>query len=245
MPPPGHSGAAGTSWPPPSAMCMVSGKVTTTEADHPPVRRRCGDVPVTFVTPAGCAPVPALAQPRPATKGVPGDEHAALGPRRLCPAGLPVTAEGAEAARRGDPLEELSRELDEARETLRAIRAGGVDALVIDTGSGGGEELFRLSGAARAMEELRRELEQVRETLRAIRAGRFDALVIDADGGEEEVFALGGAGRPYRLLAGGIAAGGSATSGRWPSISTAPWLTAWSRRPRWPRSPRRGPGESG
>ena len=73
-----------------------------------------------------------------------------------------MTAEGAEAARRGDPLEELRRELDAARETLRAIRAGGADALVIDTGSGGGEELFRLSGAAPALEELRRELEEER-----------------------------------------------------------------------------------
>ena len=58
------------------------------------VRRRCSDVPVTSVTPAGCAPGPCPGQPRPATKGVPGDEHGVLGPRRLCPAGLPVTAEG-------------------------------------------------------------------------------------------------------------------------------------------------------
>ena len=93
-----------------------------------------------------------------------------------------------------DPLEELRRELDAARETLRGIRAGGADALLIDTGSGSGEELFARSGAARAMEVLRRELDAARETLRAIRTGGFDALVIDAGGGSE-VFALGGAGR--------------------------------------------------
>ena len=45
-----------------------------------------------------------------------------------------------------DPRE-LRRELEEARETLRAIRAGGFDALVIDTGSG--DQLFRLGGSER------------------------------------------------------------------------------------------------
>ena len=105
-----------------------------------------------------------------------------------------------------DPLEELRRELDAVRETLRGIRAGGADALLIDTGSGSGEELFALSGAARAMEVLRLELDAARETLRIIRAGGFDALVIDAGGGSE-VFALGGAGPAYRLLVGGLAEG--------------------------------------
>ncbi|MGO9956252.1 MAG: HAD hydrolase family protein [Solirubrobacteraceae bacterium] len=42
---------------------------------------------------------------------------------------------------------ELRRELEEARNTLRAIRAGGFDALVINTGSG--DRLFKLSGAER------------------------------------------------------------------------------------------------
>ena len=36
----------------------------------------------------------------------------------------------------------MRREIEQARETLRAIRAGGFDALVIDTGSG--DELFTL-----------------------------------------------------------------------------------------------------
>ncbi len=36
----------------------------------------------------------------------------------------------------GEDVEEMHRELDEAQETLRTIRAGGFDALVIDTGSG-------------------------------------------------------------------------------------------------------------
>ena len=66
-----------------------------------------------------------------------------------------------------NPLEELRPELDAARETLRGIRAGGPDALV----TGGGEELFARSGAARAMEVLRRELDAARDTLRIIRAG--------------------------------------------------------------------------
>ena len=35
-------------------------------------------------------------------------------------------------------MEELHQELDEAQETLRTIRVGGFDALVIDAGSGAG-----------------------------------------------------------------------------------------------------------
>ncbi|MGZ4517981.1 MAG: GAF domain-containing protein [Mycobacteriaceae bacterium] len=38
----------------------------------------------------------------------------------------------------GEDVEELHRQLDEAQETLRTIRAGGFDALVIDAGSGTG-----------------------------------------------------------------------------------------------------------
>jgi hydroxymethylpyrimidine pyrophosphatase-like HAD family hydrolase/CheY-like chemotaxis protein len=45
---------------------------------------------------------------------------------------------------------EERRELEQARETLRAIRTGGFDTLVIDTGSG--DELFTLSGAERPYE---------------------------------------------------------------------------------------------
>ena len=116
---------------------------------------------------------------------------------------FPVTADEATDAMPGNPLEELRRELDEARKALRIPRADGVDALVIDTASG--EELF--SGAAQAMKELRLELDEARETLHAIRTGGFDALVIDAGRGEE-VFALGGTGRPYRLLVESIAEGG-------------------------------------
>lgn len=43
---------------------------------------------------------------------------------------------GAVAALPGDDVEELRLELDEARDTFRTIRAGGFDALVIDSGSG-------------------------------------------------------------------------------------------------------------
>lgn len=101
-----------------------------------------------------------------------------------------------------DPLEELRRELGEARKALHANPDSEFDALVIDVG--GSEEVF--SGAARAMKELRLELDEARETLHAIRTGEFDALVIDAGRGEE-VFALGGPGRPDRLLVGGMADG--------------------------------------
>jgi hydroxymethylpyrimidine pyrophosphatase-like HAD family hydrolase len=115
-----------------------------------------------------------------------------------------VRAADPEPVAPGDQIEELRRQLDEARDTLRTIRAGEVDALVIDSGSGA--ELFTLRGAGAPLEELRRELDEARDTLRTIRAGGFDALVIDAGRGEE-VFALSGADRPYRLLVEGMAEG--------------------------------------
>jgi transcriptional regulator with GAF, ATPase, and Fis domain len=40
----------------------------------------------------------------------------------------------------GDDVKELRRKLDEAQETLRTIRAGGFDALIIDTGSSAAEQ---------------------------------------------------------------------------------------------------------
>jgi len=43
---------------------------------------------------------------------------------------------GPGAALPGEDVEELHQELDEAQETLRTIRAGGFDALIIDAGSG-------------------------------------------------------------------------------------------------------------
>ena len=57
-----------------------------------------------------------------------------------------MTTVDPEGAPPEDP-EELRQELDEARETLRAIRSRAFDALVIDTGSG--DELFTLSGTER------------------------------------------------------------------------------------------------
>ena len=53
------------------------------------------------------------------------------------------------------------------------------------------------------MRELRLELDEAREALDIIRAGGFDALVIDTGRGSE-VFALGGTGRPDRLLVGAM-----------------------------------------
>ena len=119
-----------------------------------------------------------------------------------------MTADEATDAIPEDPREELRLELGEARSALHAVQTGGFDAPVIGTGTGTGsaEELF--SGAARAIRELRLELDEARQTLHAIRTGRFDALVIDAGHGEE-VFALGGTGRPERLLVGAMAGGGA------------------------------------
>ena len=45
-----------------------------------------------------------------------------------------MTADEATDAMPGNPREELRLELDEARKALHAVRAGGFDALVIDTG---------------------------------------------------------------------------------------------------------------
>ncbi|MGO9900626.1 MAG: HAD hydrolase family protein [Solirubrobacteraceae bacterium] len=65
----------------------------------------------------------------------------------------PLTAVDAAAEAAAEPrelrreLEGVRQELGQARETLRAIRAGGSDALVIDTGSG--DELFALNSAER------------------------------------------------------------------------------------------------
>ncbi len=51
----------------------------------------------------------------------------------------------------------------------------------------------------RELTDLRNELREARETLDAIRTGDVDALVLGSPG-EERVFALAGADRPYRLL---------------------------------------------
>jgi hydroxymethylpyrimidine pyrophosphatase-like HAD family hydrolase len=87
--------------------------------------------------------------------------------------GFPVVTADPGAATPGDPLEELRRELDEARETLSTIRAGGFDALVIDTGSG--EEVFGLSSAGRPYRLL---VEGMAEGAR----GYFRAVASDFDG---------------------------------------------------------------
>ena len=70
-----------------------------------------------------------------------------------------------------DP-EELRQELDEARETLRAIRSGAFDALVIDTGSG--DELFALSGTERP--------HRLVEVMAEGALGYFRAVAVDYDG---------------------------------------------------------------
>ncbi len=76
-------------------------------------------------------------------------------PRASAPAGAvrAVDPAGETAADPADgqdlrlELEEARRELEQSRETLRAIRAAGFDALVIDTGSG--DELFTLGSTER------------------------------------------------------------------------------------------------
>ncbi len=83
----------------------------------------------------------------------------------------PVTAVDSGGDTVEDPRE-LRRELDEARETLRAIRAGAFDALVIDTGSG--DQLFELSGAERPY----RLVEVVAEGALSY----FRAVAVDYDG---------------------------------------------------------------
>jgi len=70
-----------------------------------------------------------------------------------------------------DP-EELRRELDEARDTLRAIRSGAFDALVIDIGSG--DELFALSRTERPR--------QLVEVMAKGALGYFRAVAVDYDG---------------------------------------------------------------
>jgi haloacid dehalogenase-like hydrolase len=67
---------------------------------------------------------------------------------------------------------ELRRELEEARDTLRAIRAGRFDALVIDAGSG--DQLFTLSGAERPY--------RLVEIMTEGAASYFRAVALDYDG---------------------------------------------------------------
>ncbi len=82
-----------------------------------------------------------------------------------------MTTVDPEGATPEDP-EELRRELDEARETLRAIRSGAFDALVIDTGSG--DELFTLSGTERP--------HRLVEVMAEGALGYFRAVAVDYDG---------------------------------------------------------------
>ncbi len=70
-----------------------------------------------------------------------------------------------------DP-QELRRELEEAQETLRAIRSGSFDALVIDTGSG--DELFALSRTERS--------HRLVEIMAEGALGYFRAVAVDYDG---------------------------------------------------------------
>ncbi|MGZ4618524.1 MAG: HAD hydrolase family protein [Frankiaceae bacterium] len=88
-----------------------------------------------------------------------------------------MTAADPEWATPGDPMEELRRELDEARDTLRTIRAGGFDALVIDVGRGA--EVFALSGADRPYRLLVEGMaEGARSYFRAV-ATDFDGTLAD------------------------------------------------------------------
>ena len=83
-----------------------------------------------------------------------------------------MTTVDPEGATPEDPEEELRQELDEARETLRAIRSGAFDALVIDTGSG--DELFTLSGTERP--------HRLVEVMAEGALGYFRAVAVDYDG---------------------------------------------------------------
>lgn len=81
-----------------------------------------------------------------------------------------MTTVDPEGATPEDP-QELRQELEEARETLHAIRSGAFDALVIDTGSG--DELFALSRA---------EQPRLVEVLAQGALGYFRAVAVDYDG---------------------------------------------------------------
>ena len=70
-----------------------------------------------------------------------------------------------------DP-QELRRELEEAQETLRAIRSGSFDDLVIDTD--GGDELFALSRTERS--------HRLVEIMSEGALGYFRAVAVDYDG---------------------------------------------------------------
>lgn len=85
-------------------------------------------------------------------------------------------------------LQELTLRLREAEETLEAIRSGGVDALIVETPSGG-KELFTLEGADRVY----------RAFLESISQG---ALTLDSD--EMILYANAAAGR-LLASAGGLA----------------------------------------
>jgi len=82
-----------------------------------------------------------------------------------------VTTGDPEGATPEDP-QELRRELDEARDTLRAIRSGAFDALVIDVGSG--DELFALSCTERP--------HRLVEVIAGGALGYFRAVAVDYDG---------------------------------------------------------------
>jgi two-component system, NarL family, sensor kinase len=79
-----------------------------------------------------------------------------------------------------------SREIEE---TIEAIRAGLVDAFVIESGSG--HQIHALHPFE--------SVEELHEIMQAIRGGRVDALVVKTPSGDR-VFALQGADEPYRVL---------------------------------------------
>ena len=61
-------------------------------------------------------------------------------------------------------LQELHRRLEEAEETLRAIRGGEVDALVVDSAEG--ERIYTLQGADHAYRALIEAMQQGAVSLR-------------------------------------------------------------------------------
>src|SRR5487761_740260 len=77
----------------------------------------------------------------------------------------------------------------ELEEIIQAIRAGLVDALMVDSLSG--ERVYTLQPFE--------SIEEHNEILQAIRSGRVDALVIKTPSGDR-VFSLQGSDVPYRIL---------------------------------------------
>src|ERR1051326_1315485 len=99
-------------------------------------------------------------EPARETEARPGAAH----PPRLRPhgrapnAGKPVRGDAVRGSRRDRELEALRQQLAEAEDTLRAIRSGKVDALIVNSPKG--EQVYTLRGAERPYRRLIEEMNE-------------------------------------------------------------------------------------